>query len=372
MKFFLILILLFAHPSWAGLKILTYNMALDQRRVDHSDVRLSFANDYLFHSGADVLCLQEVWKKEDKDYLINSLSHDYLYNFSSRPSQTYTSKSPACGPKVLFGDAGILSCLNEFCLFKNKKGLGPCFRKNCPSLISPLINKNKECAQALLSSNHELNFLSFLKLINPFKGGAKFSHQGNDGLLILSKKPIESSSVIDLSNFSTFYRRGALEVEIDKHKIYCTQLSSDLDYFLPYMGPMESWVAESTKQAGVLIESMKKNHLPTILLGSISCSYPHKENFISPYNSNVCQMIQDEGFQDHLFENNPECTYCASNNLIMENRQDSFLLDHIFTKNIKVKSSKVIFKERVQFTTEDGESKETQLSTNHGVFMEIE
>ncbi|MDH5582027.1 MAG: endonuclease/exonuclease/phosphatase family protein, partial [Bdellovibrionales bacterium] len=280
MKTFLILIFLFITPCYAGLKILTYNVALDQRRVEHSNVRLKFVNDSLLHSGADILCLQEVWKNEDKDYLIHSLGHHYLYNYSSKSSQAYTSQRPACGSDVLFGDQGIFSCLSDHCLFKNQNDLGSCFNKNCSIYVPLLINKNKECAEALLSRSDELNFLSFLKLINPFKGAPKFSHSGHDGLLILSKRPIQSSSVIDLGNFSTFYRRGALKVLIDQHEIYCTQITSDLDYFLPYMGPLSHWTTESKKQASALMDTIKDSDIPTVLAGSIACSYSHEESFI--------------------------------------------------------------------------------------------
>lgn len=369
---YLLLFFFLSFNVHAGLKVLTYNLALDGRRVEFAKTRLGFINDFLYHSGADVLCLQEVWGKKNKDYLKQNLSDRYLYSFSSAPTQSYFSEAPTCGLSVIFGEENISSCLYDFCLLKNKRDLGSCFKKNCSSLIKPLIEENRSCAEALLSSNQELNILSFLKLINPFKGAPRLSFQGDDGLLILSKKEIVSKSLVDLTNYSTFYKRSALSVIVDNIKIYCTQLNGDLEYFMPYMGPLQSWSEENAKQGSALLEALDQTRGPTIVAGNFNCSLEHKESFISPYNPELCESIQKAGFKDHLFETKPECTYCASNNLISENRQDSFLLDHIFSKELKVLDSEVVMKKRVQFESMKSQTQESQLSTNHGVLIEVE
>lgn len=354
-------------------KYLTYNVGLSRGVVPYIKERRPFIIDRLLEKDPDVICLQEVWRQKDLNIFIDELSQRYPHSYHPPIAQKYEKNIPTCGVTEIYGEGKILSCLWNKCRKQKYRGFNQCLIENCMDEYDVLLKKNRECSNALIVQFQEKSFWGLFHLLNPFRGSAVFMEGGSTGLVLFSKKRLHNKKFYNFSEISTFKKRGAIysEIKLGKDKkrqnIICAHLTPNLNYKMPYAGLYESWEEENEKQMDKLLGRVGSLKEPFILMGDLNCSFPIPEKNIASENLKSCQKVLKKGFSNFLLQKRPVCTFCEGNNLLIENRHDGLMVDHIFVKNKQILDSKILFNEIVEFDEAKENTVKTHLSGHYGV-----
>ncbi len=354
----IIAILLF-NLSIMATTVVTYNAGLAHTYVPYASERISYIVDALKKESADVLCLQEVWRAEDRAYLIKELSSEYQFTHFEKVEQNYATKKPVCKLKNLFGKKKFVTCTMKKCKKKSGDDFTSCVINECREPLNRLKNDNRQCAKALMAQVGKSSLKSIWAVINPFKAASLFSYGGGNGLLLLSKKPISNKSVVDMSDVSTLNRRAALTADVeDLGTVKCAHLTADLDLDAPYAGNFSSWSQENKVQVERLVKSARAEK--SIVMGDFNCGPEMLSYNLKGELANNCEILSNNLY-DSLSEINPECTFCSSN--ILADVKDDMMIDHIYTSDdLRPRSAEVIFKEKIII-----EGEETNLSDHYGI-----
>lgn len=331
MKLLLLYILSFS--SFAQLSIETFNAGLAHTYVPLAKERLPLIINDLRENKSDVVCLQEVWTKEDRDRIIKELRSVYPYSHFSEIKQVHSKRRPTCKIKNLFGKDKFVSCTLKECKGKEGDDFTQCVLNTCGESMQRLKNDNRVCANALLAQVGKSSLGAIAQVLNPFKGASMFAYGGGDGLLLLSRKEMKKKSIIDLSDISTLNKRAALVATIGPIEFSCTHLSANLSDSVAYAGKYESWKEENSAQIDRLIGEKDSQNAKRVLMGDFNCAFG-KGHLESDWEEN-CQKLLDNYFENRFIEDDPKCTYCSSNSHNSATTKD-ILIDHIFTKNVDV------------------------------------
>ena len=331
-----VFLFLLSLTSFANLSVESFNTGLAHTYVPLAQERIPHIISNLKENQSDVLCLQEVWKKEDRDRIVRELKEVYPHSFFSEIKQIRTKKKPSCGIRDLFGKNKFVNCTLKECKGKDGDDFTSCVLDKCAGPMERLKNDNRMCANALQAQVGRSSVSAVLQVLNPFKGASLFAYGGGDGLLLLSKKKISRTFHIDLADISTLNKRAALVAELSTgERIACTHLTANLSDSVSYAGKFSSWKEENEKQIERLIESYDKSKQKIYVAGDFNCSFS-TGGLKGDWEDN-CQKILDHGFINEFVQNSPVCTYCSSNSLNDEGIDD-LLIDHIFVKNVEVRS----------------------------------
>lgn len=348
-------------------ELTTYNLGLAHTYVPFASERTPHLISALKKQNADVLCLQEVWKKEDRNLIINSLKKEYPHAHFTKIEQERASKKPVCKVKELFGKDKFVTCTLKQCKKMDGDEFTDCVINRCGESLTRLKNKNRQCAQALMAQVGKSSTASIWAVINPFKKASMFTYGGSNGLLLLSKKRMTSKSLLDLSDISTLSRRSALNAEIeDIGKVYCTHLTANLAGEVPYAGAFESWAEENYIQAEKLLEDSLDTSGATALMGDFNCGLEVAGTNLSADIPETCELLSS--YYEDSITNNPDCTFC-SNNEIAGTKHDR-LIDHIYTRGFFTSQERVVFKNKVEIKV-DGKLKKVNLSDHFGVSIKV-
>jgi endonuclease/exonuclease/phosphatase family metal-dependent hydrolase len=356
-----------------SLKVVTYNLGLAHTFVPHAKERLPHLVQALKKTDADVLCLQEVWTKKDRKKIIKSLKKKFGHQFTTKIKNVSSKRRPTCKIKELFVEGKFVGCMNKNCKKKEGDDFTDCIINTCGGELESLKNDNRECASSLMAQVGKSTFAGLFTVLNPLKKAGLFTYKGSNGLMLLSKLPLKNKRHFDLTKDSTLNRRGALLANVGigekEITIMCAHLSADLSQTAPYTGSYSSWAQENAVQLGKLLSKSEETSDSTILMGDFNCGWENLSQGLEGELENNCNLINGKGFRDSLKEDAPECTFCNENTL---NSSDEFnsLIDHIFVRGLKSTQQKVIFKEPVFISTDNGK-KEIHLSDHYGVHMEI-
>lgn len=369
---------LMASPS-AKLKLTSYNAGLAHTFVMYAKERIPHVINGVKNQGADVVCLQEVWTKKDKKKIVKKLKDAYPHSFSKKIKQTRSKRRPTCRVKDLFGDGKFVQCMKDKCGGLDGDEFTQCIINDCGTALENLKNSNRECAQGLMAQVGRSTIASLWSVLNPFIPAGQFAYKGSTGLLILSKKPLKNTKVIDFSDISFLNRRAALYAEVEHggkdHAVVCTHLTANLDGTAPYAGKFENWSEENSAQVEQLIGNTKSDK-PTYLMGDFNCGFKDESNGLESEFEESCQKFLDAGYSDPVSSMSPECSYCNKNNLVNEGNDpkefDNLLIDHIFVKNAQASSTAVVLKEKVQVKISRDEYVTSHISDHYGVSAEVE
>ncbi|MBE8221431.1 MAG: hypothetical protein HAW60_01745 [Bdellovibrionales bacterium] len=352
------------------ISLTSFNVGLAHGFVPYSSKRLPLLIEKLKHSKSDVICLQEVWSKKDRKKLLSSLKDNYQHQFYSPIISHKTKKQPSCYPWDLLGKNKFINCMAGNCLSKKGSLFTDCVVKTCKPHLTQLKNNKKECANALMAQVGKSPLQALRAVMDPFKPANIFTYNGSTGLLLLSRLPLTNKKILSLQKISNLTKREALiaTVKINKKKIKitCTHLTSDLSKVAPYTGIFKSWGEENFKQIKYILNNLKKDNIPSILMGDFNCSFfNYKKNTSSKLQDN-CQNIIDNNFLLPTKNLLPSCSYCKDNSLAGVSK--NFLIDHIFAKNLKHISTKIVYKNTVKLNSLlYGDIKKINLSDHYGV-----
>lgn len=356
------------------LNLLTYNTGLALNYVRYSNERAPFIVDYLIKTEADVICLQEVWSKKDQELIRRGLRNRYPYSFIPDSEQHYTKNTPSCGFSDLVGDNKILSCIYDKCINESGEGLSSCVTNKCHSVLDGLTKSNRECAGAFMAQVGKNPIVGILSLLNPFRSAEMFAYGGQSGLMMFSKTEIKDAKFYDLAQMSTLNRRGFIHAEINlnqSHHFFCTHLTANFDYTLPYPGVFNSWEDENIKQVNKLVSISKMINGPVYLMGDFNCSMKDDSNLVDGENEKSCHTILENGFTSPITNAQKGCSFCPGNTLVDEIRPKGFLIDHIFIKDNESYNAKILLNEPIHLFDKEGKPISSHLSDHYGVGLEI-
>ncbi|GAB4417359.1 MAG: hypothetical protein OHK0056_26230 [Bacteriovoracaceae bacterium] len=358
MKFALPTLLLTLSLSAIGaeIKVMTYNLGLAHTFVSYAEERLPELAKAIAQSDAEVMCLQEVWEKDDRNKILSAIEESYADVFMTKIKNKKSEHAPTCKIGDLFGKGKFVSCMQTQCKGLDGDEFTDCIINKCGDSLRALKASNRECATSLMAQVGKNPILSLLQLLNPLKKATLFAYKGSNGLMLLSKSPLKNKEVIDWSSISTLNRRQALKASIEKEgkkiDVVCTHLTSDLEKTVPYTGVFESWGEENMAQ----IQSLKKKTIASehlIVMGDMNCSVSSAG--ISPELENNCLEL-GLGLEDVLPKFSNDCTFCGTNTL---NDADTLntQIDHIYVRGLVAKDAQVTMQEPVTIKTKEGEVK---------------
>jgi len=138
------------------LNLLSYNLGLAHGYVPYAAARLPKLVTELKKSDADILCLQEVWSKEDRTTITNALKARYPHSVSAPTKQAYRKtgwfSGPTCRVRDLFGSNKFVSCILTTCSGKSGEEKSRCINNDCRPALDALAKSNRYCAESLMAS----------------------------------------------------------------------------------------------------------------------------------------------------------------------------------------------------------------------------
>jgi endonuclease/exonuclease/phosphatase family metal-dependent hydrolase len=386
----------------------TFNLALAGNFVPYVKDRRQPLMDAMAQLDSDVVCLQEVWEQSDKDLVASAVAAKYPHVLSYKHdldtviddatgADGKVPKPPSTPPCSDADVAGItaklnaaVDCLRDNCSIDGSKSedsatiSSACATNKCASKAISLLNGSKRCYGCLLPQLPTESFKDIRTecTTNP-KAGVAF--RGQNGLMLLSKHPVESSEVVVLPG--TWNRRAVIHARVavpngSKVDVYCHHMTPIFKGTLyPYTGQYgagsdpNGWVNEQLLHAKKLVAMAQKNSCgPAVVLGDLNASHAYPT-------ATPPILIEGEGtlkelekvFQPGVAANyTPACTYCKANQNVADNDSGADQwIDHLYLLNIdpaRVKSTALTFVDPVVNATDDmGSPLKVELSDHYGL-----
>ena len=357
-------VLLFAGCESSGsAALVTYNVGLARGFVDHADARAMPAAAAIAALDADVVCLQEVWLREDPEMgyqpsyertILDATSARFPHHFSeitTPPEGTDTGCNAAEAEP-------LQTCVEAACAGVDPGELSTCALENC----NPEYFATSASCQACIAAN----------LGNPVdviidrclgEGGGAFSN-GHNGLLLLSRHPLETPSLRRFE--STITVRAALHARVTlpglgATDVYCTHLAADLSAILTYPGgTYTSFAEEQAAQVEALLAFVEETRgaAPVVIMGDLN----HGPDVL-PENYALWGAAYSSPWADAP---DSRCTYCPDNTLNTEDTVTGETIDHVLVSGARALSASRVLDVPETIAGGDGELT-THLSDHYGV-----
>lgn len=345
--------------------VVTYNAGLATNFVGYAPERLPELAPALTKLKADVICLQEVWTDADAAAVQEALKASYPYQL-----RVVTEDPGAGGPAACSATEAdpLAVCVNANC--QGAASLAECALGNCIAEYNAAGAGCKECLAANIGQNSISAIFDACA-----KGSAKYAFDGRNGLLLVSKTPLDGSSHKLFDSFlntrialhaTTTTQRGQLL------SVVCTHLTAVLPG-VNYSGSYASWEAEQAAQIAELrtFAASVRGETPQVVLGDfntgpelpggIAAEVPANYALLKGTGSDVWYSIMAEVAT-------PLCSWCADNPLNTESTTN--LIDHVWLAgnqwgNYLATASRVL--DQPLTITADGKQVQTRLSDHYGL-----
>ena len=347
----------------------TYNAGFALNFVPYAEERVQPVVDALKTVDADVLCLQEVWQLADITAITEGVKATFPHEFHviTDAGEPDPADLPACSQ----AEAVPLKDCAEANDCANSGDLTGCVVGNCGAEFGAL---SPECTNCLASNLDKPTLDEIFQVCAV--GSAKFSYEGRNGLILLSKLPLSDTDHLVMDSFQV--RRAVLTATVDsaagKRALFCTHLTASLSE-LEYGGEFGTWEEEQAHQVDQLttfIGDKAPAETPIVLMGDMNAG-PKIGTTIDGEAPEVYQKFVDAGFEaPYVLQDGSPCTWCKANTLVDETSSDR-IIDHVFLKGFGTATTAA---SRILdgTTTIDvgGTATETNLSDHFGVRVEIE
>jgi endonuclease/exonuclease/phosphatase family metal-dependent hydrolase len=370
MKYISLIILLLIQSAFSEeLIVATFNTGLRKKDTHQRDIRYREFLRELRRSDAEIICLQELVHKKEREKVLKELGFRYKYHHFSSQTQAYY-RWPVCSLKEIFDIEGPLACRYKNCLKMRGDTMGKCLDDKCAISFERLRLKNPNCSQAQLSQQNTNIIMAFVNLLNPFKKVKRFSGPGKDGLLLLSKRQLLNKDEVNYQEISTHRRRGAISAEVVFNekplKIICAHLTSNLDGIYPYPGVFNSWEEENRAQVEKVVLNLDPDK-KTLIMGGLGCSRSVKLRDVQDNFEGNCAPLFGKGLTEPFYNMNPECTFCPYNNLVTNKIAGGLILDNILTSGVEVKEMNLIFNNAIDINPGSDDLELTYISDHFGL-----
>ena len=328
-------VLLALSPGWAqeSLRIESYNVGLAYGFVPEAEARLPLLQLALAQDDADILCLQEVWEPDDREAITESLAASYPHAWTLPVEQQRADDAPACRRRELFGEGRFVSCMSSDCGGLEGDDLTSCIVDRCGPILAALRDENPQCANALMAQVGKPALRALWTVLRPVRRANLYAYGGSDGLMLLSRVPLQGTGYIDFTDIATLNRRRALyaDVALDgtTARVYCTHLTAILDHVAPYPGPFESWAEENLTQVDRLLAHAEAFGGPVAIVGDFNTGPGVPDTQIRPEAPAGHERILAAGYRDPVLSLRV-CTYCGGENTLTGPKEEPKLIDHIY------------------------------------------
>ena len=320
-----------------SLTVTTYNMGLALNFVPYTAERLAVNAELMAESDSDVMCLQEVWLEEYVDTIERALEENYPYIYSVPAEQVFT-EAAACTDEEI---ADFAACGDTQCTGLSGNALVGCASSSC---AAPLAALPPACFDGVIGTVGIPDITVEIMVDTVTQPAGLFSYDGALGLILASRYELQAREFQDFIDDSSSNHRGALYAEIElnkqKHVVGCTHPTANLEGTIPYpeSGKHGSWEGENRymQEQMIAFANQKAGDNPIFFAGDFNCSIANPGNGVQADFASNCELWLADGFVDPAGEQLP-CTFCEAENLILQpaGGTGSWVLDHVFVKNIK-------------------------------------
>ncbi|GAC1569929.1 MAG: hypothetical protein NVS3B20_01210 [Polyangiales bacterium] len=313
------------------------------------DVRRQAIAKAVEGSDADVLCLNEVWRRSDRDALVNAARARYPEHASfdtdletavDDPTDQHgaipkaPSSPPCTGAVDRAGVERATACATKHCstLPSDEHGFltsYQCIQANCVAELFAVQAANPRCYNCIGVTTNDSSY-DQVRQDCETKPKAGLSFGGNNGVLLLSRHPLSNIEhrVLPSTNFRrTVVRATVTPKSGAKVDVYCTDLSEIYQGLIaPYTGPYANglinergWAAEQLLQAKKLVAYVQEKSASqkAVVLGTF-----HGSTETRAGSEVVVSADQGEGTIKYLDSSltpvtharfKPSCTLCPDN-----------------------------------------------------------
>ena len=310
----------------------------------------------------DVLCLQEIWSPDDRQAFIDRLApvfpHAHFENTTNASLFPDAEAEPAACTDM--EAQPLADCARPAC--SGNPDITSCVLSECGDLFSALSAQCQECA----ASNIGLGDVDEILAVCTTEGAIGYSYDGQNGLLLLSKTPIEEKRYAQLDSF--LIARGVLFGQTNGVDVACTHLSAALSDPV-YNGPFDSYAAENAAQIQMLFTMMtSEDARPQVLVGDFNTG-PDVGGLAGSLPDNY-DLFADQGWSNPNIElEMPLCTWCAENLIVSGTRNRA--IDHIFVRGTTATDVARVLDGPLELVTMSDEPIVTSYSDHYGIAVSI-
>ncbi|MGI6393174.1 MAG: endonuclease/exonuclease/phosphatase family protein [bacterium] len=346
---------------------------LAKERTDKLERVLKFAD-------SDILCLQEIYKKEDIEKISRFLKDPenglgYISTvYVNTKNEDFSPIPPSCSMEDVL-PVGL-------CIAKCGGDDLSCIAQNC---LSEILGLPAECRNCLIGEGIGSiaggNYEEILEQCVKEKK-VVYKNEGNNGVLLASKYPLKDKGTLALTSHGIFRMAvyatlGKIEKGEEAHEykpaigdtqIICTALSKISDE--RYDGTAGSWQREQLRQIEEILEiPVKEDVTQRVIMGDFNSNISGGENILAS-NPSPVETLLSAGWYDPYFDvkqdSEIECTVCPENPL-NDAEMNEAVHDHIFFKQKKgfIFSSKRVFENEFTLVNEKKKTKTTYSVSNH-------
>ena len=408
-------------------KVDSFNVALAGAFIPFEADRRQPIADAIAEHDADILCLQEVWTKEDKELIRDAATeafphvvffNDDLDTVVDDPTDQQGEIPPApttvpCPDEVFGNDESTMKELMEAaidCVSANcstdpgsedgRTTSTSCAADSCTAEISPILllgtTRQHQRCYACLAPQLPTSTFGEIRESCTTVVNQELAFGGQNGVMVLSRHPLKNTENWVLPG--TWNRRTILKTTVElpngaELDTYCNHLTpifnpaSGINVF-PYTGqygvgstePVDwpaGWQAEQELQAEKLINyvASKSEDRPAVILGDFNAGLEFEEQDIVAEGEDTYNLLEAAYTPAYTAEylSEPLCTFCSTN-LVTNPESDpnatSVWIDHIFLHNLPqsaVDSTARIFDQDVVSVMIDDEVVNVPLSDHFGM-----
>lgn len=325
----------------------TYNAGIARGYVDYAAERMQPQIEALrMVDDLDILCLQEVWAAEDRRVYREALSEIYPHAFDFQTTnETLFGEEEGTGeaPCNMEEAQALADCANPAC--GDDDDLTSCVLSNCRDEFDALSPGCQTCAAGNIGLN-DVDAIVNACITETLKMN---SYEGENGLLLLSKFPIQNARFERLSSFLT--TRGILLADIEGIKVGCTHLTARLSNPV-YNGEYLDYESENAAQVERVMALMTTENTPAVkvLLGDFN-NGPAVGDLSAELPENFSLFTENGWRSDNVEGDVPECTWCADNLITGGSANEA--IDHILVLGGHTHSSNRFLIESVEVTRDE-------------------
>lgn len=354
------------------LSLVTFNVGLAFGYVEDASGRIDPAIDAVNNSGADVVCIQELWTNQDEnaewsqetiDRFLSGTMETYRYQHWERTVAPEDAAPTGCNIEE---SEPLEVCAFAACGDVPTENITDCVLANC----TPEFSETSAGCQSCLAANLGMPLED---IVAACKGvtTSGIVYDGHNGLLVLSKHKFEVEEIIEFDFALT--ARAALHVrvgseDVEPFDVYCTHLASNLSSSISYPegGTYTSFAEENAAQTDALLQWVEQTSTTetVVLLGDFN----HGTGELPDSYAKVI----DAEFADPIADGDAPCSFCGSNTLLAGATDVDELIDHAYVKTDgQIEEATIVFDSPVSITKADGTVAESNISDHFGVRLDL-
>ncbi|MFZ4577661.1 MAG: endonuclease/exonuclease/phosphatase family protein [Myxococcota bacterium] len=346
----------------------TWNVGLAYNFVPLATERRQAVFDAVAGIDADVVCLNEVWLKEDL--------------------QAIEAAAKAAGFQGVFYNytQEDIADLPVACTEGDTKDLGPCATTNCQNVVDLVGCVTTQCKASFeaissgcltcLASNLDKNIDGILNACA--KGGGKYSYGGANGLMLLTRAPMTEPTWVELKSslIARDYLRAKVTPQGRPLDVYCTHLTATMAA-VQYPGEFGSYAAEQAQQIDALVADVTARSASggAVVLGDTNCGIANGSAVSAELPENFARFTV-AGFSDPFASSaGATCSFCNENPLVAsgaDKGSPNVLIDHVLLHGVSGSSKGQRILQQPVTVEVNGVPQTTNLSDHFGLRVEVD